>query len=360
METSTKHTYDLAYAVDVAKCAQVTTDYQQLARKLAGPLEDIIARVFPGHLLMVYLVTDISRRQIWNAYLSSPRVFPQLEWLTEEQATELRVSLLTCRSYALIVDGYGSSERGLIGLYGKLGPEAQPSDFYPLFHQTLTANEPLRRSLCHVPSIQTMALSLICTLPPELQSYPFAKELVNYGLSDQFLELYGYIQQQNFSNKDALMDRLYRLIRVGRGYRAALKDILHALDFPPQVVLDEGQLRFIRNGVELAKTADRYRNCLRSEVSTAFSGECQFYEWDCSTPAIVCLKRHRGNTWYISAINLSDNAEPSEVLENEIRSHFARYGIGERRCVADLFGRLIGLPAETADELAELEAMRGG
>ena len=360
MKTTTKHTYDLAYAADLAKCAQVTTDYQHLARQLAGPLEDIIARVFPGHLLLVYLLTDLSRRQIWNAYLSSPHIFSQLEQLNEEGAAELRVRLLICRSYALVVDGYGSCERGLIGLYSKLGPEAQSSSFYPLFHQKLTANEPLRRFLCHAPSIQTRVLSLIFTFPPELQSYPFAKELGDFGFGEQFLDLYAYIQQHNFANKAALMERLYRLIRAGRGYRSALKDILHALDFPPQIVPDKGQLRFIRNGVELAKTADRYRNCLRGEVSAAFSGECQYYEWDCSTPAIVCVKRHRGNTWYISAMNLSDNAEPSEELVREVRSHFARYGIGERRCVADLFERLMVLPVDSTDERQQLGDMRRG
>lgn len=359
MEPTNTHTHDLAYAADLTKCSQITNDYQQMARELAGPLEAIVAKVFPGHLLMVYLLTDIRRRQVWNAYLSSHRVAPHHDGLTEDQAAELRVKLLICRSYDLIVDGYGSSERGLIGLYGKLGPTALSAQFYLLFHKTLTANEGLRRSLCHAPSIYPKALSLVFILPPELQSYPFARELLDCGASTQFLELYPHIQNQSFPNKLELMERLHRLIRIGRGFRAALKDIQRALAFPPQAIPDEGPLRFISNGQELCKIADRYFNCLRGEVSSALSDECQYYEWHSEPPAIICLKRHRERTWYITEIHLRDNASPSEALDIEIRAHFARYGIGERRCVADLFDRLLGHTVNVDEELEEFAAMQG-
>ena len=56
-----------------------------------------------------------------------------------------------------------------------------------------------------------------------------------------------------------------------------------------------GKLRFIPNRTELTTAADRYRNCLREAVSHAFSGEHQYYEWHCPTPAVICLKRHSGN-----------------------------------------------------------------
>jgi hypothetical protein len=359
MEPTMTHSYDLAYAADLAKCGQITTDYQQLARKLAGPLEPIVAKVFPGHLLMVYLLTDVSRRQVWNAYMTSPSVATHLPQLTDEEAQELRVKLLICRSYDLIVDGYGSSERGLIGLYGKLGAEAQSAEFYPLFHQTLTENEPVRRSLCHVPAIDPKVLSLVFTLPTPLQSYPFARDLVSCEIVGQFLELHAYLQGQDFSNKDASMERLYRLVRIGRGFRSALKAIRLALPFPAQAVPNEGQLRFISNGEDLSKAAERYRNCLRRELSAALNGECQFYEWACSTPAVICLNRYRGDNWYISAMNLADNADPSAELEAEIRCHFARHGIGERRCVADLFDRVLQCTVDITEELEEFTAVGG-
>ena len=93
-------------------CAQITTDYQALACKLAGPLADSVKHVFPGHLLLVYLLTDTNRRQVWNAYLSSPRIAPQMAVASEEDLAELRVRLLICRSHALIVDGTAHRNAG--------------------------------------------------------------------------------------------------------------------------------------------------------------------------------------------------------------------------------------------------------
>ena len=133
------------------------------------------------------------------------------------------------------------------------------------------------------------------------------------------------------------MHRLCRAASTGREFWIVLAEIRLALPFPQQVVPDAGPLRFIRNGSELIKTADRYRNCLERLVPYAFSGESQFYEWRCPTPAIICLKRHRGTTWYIDAIRCEDNEAPTEALDGEIRAHFARHEIGEPRCPADLF-----------------------
>ncbi|WP_421696554.1 hypothetical protein [Aestuariivirga sp.] len=360
METTINHAYDLACAADLIKCAQVTTDYQIPACKLAGPLVGAVTNVFPGHLLAVYLLTDVSRRQVWNAYLASPRIAPQMSSLSGGDVAELRASLLTCRSAELIEAGYGSSERGLIGLYGKLGPEALSPEFYVSFHATLSTNEALRRTLSHAPAIDTKALSLLFSFPTQLQSYALARQLIEIADPMRFLELHDCIQRQCFPGKQALMERLYRLIRVGKGFRAALKDIYHALSFPTQVVPDGAKLRFIPNGSELIKIAERYRNCLKDHLWDAFSGESQFYEWSCPSPAMICLKRHRGNTWWISAMSLKDNVEPSKELQCEIRTHFAPYEIGERRCIADLFDQFLEEPTNMSHELAVLEAMRRG
>ena len=360
MEPTTTHVSDLAYAADLIKCAQVTTDYQEMARKLAGPLAKFVTSAFPGHLLLVYLLTDVNRRQVWNAYLSSPRMAPLMTSLSDGDLQELRVKLLICRSHALIVDGYGSCARGLIGLYGKLGPDALAPEFYAQFHATLAANEALRRSLAHAPAIDPRAIPVLHAFPQELQSYPFARELAKQGCPLQFLELYDYIQQQDFPDKDVLLHRMSRLIQTGRGYRWALTDIRRALPFPSQIVPNDGSLRFIPNGTELVKVADRYRNCLRERISQALTGEHQYYEWLCPTPAVICLKRHRGSVWYISDMLLKNNEEPSKELKREIRDRFERYGVGEARCIADLFDRYLDEAVDVTEEDEILEAMRNG
>ena len=360
MEPTTTHVSDLAYAADLIKCAQVTTDYQDMARELAGPLARFVTRVFPGHLQLVYMLTDVNRRQVWNAYLCSPRIAPHMAALSDGDIHELRVRLLICRSHALIVDGYGSCDRGLIGLYGKLGPDALDAEFYVQFHATMTANEALRRSLAHAPAIDPRAIPVLHALPPELQSYPFARDLARQGAPLQFLELYDYIKQQNFPDKELLLHRLTRLIQTGRGYRWALTDICRALPFPPQTVPNEGNLRFIPNGIELVKVADRYRNCLRERISQALSGEHQYYEWHCPTPAVICLKRHRGSVWYISDMLLKSNEEPSRELKREIRDHLGRYGVGQAQCIADLFDSFLDEPVDVTEEAEILETMRNG
>lgn len=363
MELTTTHASELACAADLLKCAQVTTDYQALACQLAGPLSDAVKSVFPGHLLLVYLLTDTNRRQVWNAYLSSLRIAPEMASFSEGELAELRVRLLTCRSHALIVGGYGSCARGLSGLYGRLGLQALAPEFYVRFHATLTANDTLRRSLAHLPALDPRALSLLFTHPVKLQSYPLALMLIRQDNPGQFRELHDHLVRLDFPNKDILMDRLYRVARAGREFRIVLAEIRLALPFPPQVVPDQGRLRFIRNGAELINTADRYRNCLSNHVSDAFSGESQFYEWRCTTSAIICLKRPRGTTWCITAIGLEDNEDPPQALDAEIRAHLARHGIGDRRGLADLFDAFLSRSIDVTGEielLEELELERRG
>jgi hypothetical protein len=131
----------------------------------------------------------------------------------------------------------------LIGLYGKLGAEALAPEFYVQFHAMLTVNEMLRRSLAHLLTLDHMALSLLFTHPPELQSYQLALKLIKQDNPEQFRELHDHLQRLDFPKKDALMARLHRVASAGREFRIVLAEIQQALPFPPQAAPDEGPLR---------------------------------------------------------------------------------------------------------------------
>jgi hypothetical protein len=341
LQLAAPHT-ELAQCLELAKAAQITTDYRNLVCDSAGPLLNIVHQVFPGHLQFIYLITDDNRRQVWNAHMSAPSIAAGLSWLAPAELAQYRYRLLTEGSQALIREAYGSTCEGLISLYGKLGRVALSGEFYSRFHRLVSNNLELRRSLFHSPAIEPALIELLFDMPPPLQSYHFAKEVGTEHAMKQFRDLFLFILSSDFKDKEALIDRLIRGVRVGKAYREPLRKIFHALSFPPQVVPNKGPLRFIPAGAELASVARRYNNCMARYVSLAVTGERQFYEWKGSTPAVIGLRRYRVSTWYIEEIKLKDNAEPPFVLVKEIHDHFANYGIDDKRwCQIDAFDRFL-------------------
>ena len=111
----------------------------------------------------------------------------------------------------------------------------------------------LRRSLAHVPALDPQALSLLFThprncSPTHWRSSSSSRTIPSSSESSRPPPAVGLPEQ------GVLMHRLYRVARAGREFRIVLADIRLALPFPPQVVPDEGPLRFIRNGSELTKS----------------------------------------------------------------------------------------------------------
>ena len=79
----------------------------------------------------------------------------------------------------------------------------------------------------------------------------------------------------------------------------------------------------------MVAAAARYENCLRNWIGEAHRGEQQFYQVVLSDNcnAIRCLKNDAPSGWLLDDVKLAGNAEPDDVLQDELREYLGQFGV---------------------------------
>lgn len=323
---------NLAAALKLAETAQVTQDYQALVAKLAGPLASKIAEIFPGHLQIVYLLTDVTRRQVWNAVLSSPEA-PRVAMT--EVADDVRKALITKKSKTLLSDVFGDLPIGFCKLIGRLGPVAQQHDVYRSLY-TLTRVAPeLALDMSNEDRLTAMVLRCLIKLPQGWRHLAFAKQIRDEEKLDHLIRLYERLASTDFSDKALLLKNLEICMRNGEGIAKAFRSIYLRLPFARAKVPESCHVRYLANGLMMEEASKRYNNCLADLVPEAVREESQFYEWTDQINAIVQIRRHRG-PWRVYHIEPKKGVELDRQQKGEIKAFFKERGIGVEKSLANM------------------------
>ena len=342
-------------AIQALHMAQITDDYQKVVSKLAGELYDDVCLVFPGHLQMLYLLTHVRRRQVWNAVIAADET-QEILGHDKKGIVALRHALLKKKSTQLLQDAYGEVPNSFEALLGRLGNVAQHYDIYrDLFELARNGEPKLRKQLLHEKSLKAELVKRLTELPAHLQSVKFAKGFESETQMKRFVDFLGAWGDVDMPEKAELDERLYKAIHHGGGVTEAIRQIYIRLPFPEQTVPNCKKVKFLENGCALEDAAKRYDNCLATLVPQAVRGETQFYEWKGRAHAIVAIKKKRGY-WEIDEIKLRNNREPAPEFSETIQQHFKKYGVGEHIHFCQLIEQYLSASVFELDELGFHEA----
>ncbi|NHQ75765.1 hypothetical protein HAT86_15030 [Roseovarius gahaiensis] len=336
-------------AIQALHMAQITDDYQKVVSKLAGELYDDVCLVFPGHLQMLYLLTHVRRRQVWNAVIAADET-QEILGHDKKGIVALRHALLKQKSTQLLQDAYGEVPNSFEALLGRLGNVAQHYDTYrDLFELARNGDPKLRKQLLQEKPLKAELVKRLAGLPARLRSVKFAKGFECETQIKRFVDFLGAWEDMDMPEKAELDERLYKAIHHGGGVSEAIRQIYIRLPFPEQTVPNCEKVKFLENGCALEDAAKRYDNCLATLVPQAVRGETQFYEWKGRAHAIVAIKKKRGH-WEIDEIKLRKNREPAPEFADTIQRHFKQYGVGEHIQFSQLIEKFLSPSAFEFDE----------
>ena len=324
--TTTEQTL-MQQAIQALHMAQITDDYQEMVAKIAGELYDAISLVFPGHLQMLYLLTHVRRRQVWNAVIAASKTHKILGQ-DRKGIVALRQALLTQKSASLLQETYGEVPNSFEALLGRLGPVAQEHDVYrDLFKVAKNGGAKLRQQMLQEKPLTAELVKRLARLPAHLRNVKFAKTFECGAQVNRFLDFLNAWEEMDMPGKVELDAKLHKAIKHNGNVNEAIRQIYIRLPFPEQKVPNCDKVRFLANGCELEDAGKRYDNCLATLVPQAVRGETQFYEWKGRAHAVVAIKKRRGH-WEIDEIKLRKNRKPAPEFVETIKQHFKKHEVG--------------------------------
>ena len=336
-------------AIQALHMAQITDDYQKIVSKLAGDLYDDVCLVFPGHLQMLYLLTHVRRRQVWNAVIAADQT-QEILGHDKKGIVALRHALLKQKSTQLLQDAYGEVPNSFEALLGRLGNVGQHYDIYRNLYQLVrNGDSKLRKQLLQEKPLKADLVKHLAALPARLRNVKFAKQFECETQIKQFLDFLSAWEDVEIPEKAKLSENLYEAIHRQGEVSEVIRQIYIRLPFPDQTVPNCEKVKFLENGCALEDAAKRYDNCLATLVPQAVRGDTQFYEWKGRAHAIVAIKKKREH-WEINEIKLRKNREPAPEFASTIRQHFKQYGVGKHLHFTRLIEQFLSPSAFELDE----------
>ena len=157
--------------------SQITGDYKYNALALAGPLMSEAGKIFPLHMILIYLTTSYKRRQVWNAYIAAMFCDPANP-LQITDPSAVRHKLMHTSSKELLSEAYGAIPLGFETALERLGLDGQEPHIYLLMHKFMSESATLRKSFSHASKIKASTITTLAALPVPLQSYDLAEQFL--------------------------------------------------------------------------------------------------------------------------------------------------------------------------------------
>jgi len=364
---SVRQSVSLSDSLEMAKTCQISgAGYREIAREIAGPFWKQISAIFRGHYLLVYVLTDPARRNVWHAVLSAGRDdLVDLRWDAIAQQ-ELLARFLHDGSEELITGAFGSCPNSYLAVLKRLPTKAERDvTVFKHLHDLLTDHSHLGPQLCNHGRVSSRLVTLLARLPAPLKHLR-AAELFDGDprIFDGFMSTYAALTGQ-----DELAPADMTCILRGDKPGSVLHRIYHNIAFVEPFLPETDRIHYLHNGEAMVAAAARYSNCLRNWIGEAHRGEQQFYQAVLSdnSKAILSLKQDAPAGWLLDEVKLAHNADPEDALQDELREYLAKFGVRvgpPLEAMLQRFGRsslveaeadLFGLDADLLEFLGDVD-----
>lgn len=317
----------LNQAIELLHVSQINSEYTYAGMALAGPLLTQVGRLFPAHMILIYMTTSYKRRQVWNAYIAKTYCDPANPQSITDPST-VRHKLMHTSSKELLTEAYGSIPDGFLSALKRLGTEGQEPQVYLLLHQFMSASSELRKAFSHASVIKASTVTTLAKLPNSLQSFELADQIVDPKDIKTLTFIINTLAQGDEEKYGEICSNVVKAAERKHSISSVLKREYHRVPFPNPVVCDSECCRYINSAADLEKAAIQFSNCLKDYVPEAHNS-MQYYRWfENNRPvAAISLRNDHPFSWRIYEIKGKKNEYIDDVLEKKIARHFAKHEI---------------------------------
>lgn len=317
---------------------------------------DILDPGYFGHLMRL----PLGFRQIAVAVMAA-HVQPELpgpsntgdhsaaEDIPGYQLKEMAQAIRAQSPRRLLSDAYGSCPDGFIGALAKIGPLAQPKQFYRRLHDLFSA--PDKRQIANVARqfrrFDAMTLDLLEVLDPLFLVPRFAEQVASVQEALDLTQALLIIRQSCSRATDEALDASIRHHRgsipqwIERWISAADR-----IPFPPHDLGHE--FVPLDTAAKMADAGRRYTNCLRSSaiIVRVLHGMTRFWEHTRYNVIVEAQSVGPSLGWAYATIHMPRNGFPAFEIAEKVENHFLSVGFGSlswepRSSSWEAFSRLV-------------------
>lgn len=289
------------------------------ASDLAAHIDTLDAG-FYGHLVRL----PLGLRQVAFAVMATEQI---LDANLREMAQAIRTQSPRC----LLIRMFGSCPDGLIGALSKIGPVAQPKQFYGRLHDLFS--NPGKRQIANVARqsrrFDVVKLDILETLDPLFRVPRFAEQVANVQEAHDLTDALSIIRQSCRRATDEALDASIHHHKgsipqwIERWLSASDRILFPSHDLGNEFVpLDTAK--------KMADAGRRYENCLRSSamIVRVLRGMTRF--WEHPRFGVIVEAQATGSVtgWCYAAIHMPRNAFPSFEISGMVENHFLNAGYG--------------------------------
>ncbi len=271
---------------------------------------------FAGFMLRA----SAERRQVVAAFLA---VVDPAEEMVEEAAH----FLIECRHQSILHLAFEHVPVGFRGALARCGAKAHERDFYLRLWALLTrAPQHIVTAIRHVAKLNPERLAIITSLPADLSDHRISAKIKDKTQADDIVLAVDLLERRGL-DRAAIVEALCQSTKLPD----TIKRWSLRIAFPRGPIAASGHYRPVNNGVELAATAKRYRNCSRRYFTSLLEGDHAFGEFQQDDQKVLISFDRSQGYWLVDGVYGYRNGDVPTVLSEAAYAFAARHGVLTRR-----------------------------
>lgn len=237
--------------------------------------------------------------------------------------------LMKCRHGAILRMAYKHVPDGFRSALAKCGAQAHERAFYPRLWSILTHGpKHVIAAVQRAPKLDPDRLSIITSLPVDLSDSRISAKIKDRAEAADIVLAVDLLERRGLDRAD-IIEALRRSTKL----TDTIKRWSFRMPFPTGPIRACDGYRPIVDGLDLAATAKRYRNCSRRYFTALLSAEHAFGEFrHDEQDALISFDRSQGY-WLVEGVYAHRNGDVSPVVSEAAYAFAARHGVMTRRTV---------------------------
>lgn len=279
-------------------------------------LLDEVRPGFAGFMLRA----SVERRQVVAAFLA---VVNPADDMIEEAAH----FLMECRHYSILHLAFKRVPVGFRGALARCGAAAHDREFYPRLWDLL-ANGPhhVITAIKQTPKLCPDRLSIITSLPVDLCDSRISAKIKDKAQAVDIVLAVDLLERRGLDRAE-IIEALRRSIKLAD----TIKRWSLRMSFPAGPIRACDSYRPIVDGLDLAATAKRYRNCSRRYFTSLLSAEHAFGEFRHDDQNVLISYDRSQGYWLVEGVYAHRNGNVPSSVSDAAYAFAARHGVMTRR-----------------------------
>ncbi len=279
---------------------------------------DTVRPGFAGCMLRA----SVERRQVVAAFLATAE---QSDAVNEETVH----SLMEGRHGAILRMVYKHIPSGFRSALAKCGAQPHGREFYPRLWDLLTYGpQHVITAIQRAPMLDPTRLSIITSLPLDLCDSRISAKIKDKAQASDIVLAVDLLERRGLDRAE-IVEALRRSTKLSD----TIKRWSLRIPFPRGPIRACDGYRPIVDGLDLAATAKRYRNCSRRYFTSLLSADHAFGEFQHDEMAVLISFDRSQGYWLVEGIYAHRNGGVPPVVSEAAYAFAAKHGVMTRRMV---------------------------